>query len=274
MFDTLTNTVIPQESLSYRMSTVLEVRKLTKKFGGLIAIDELDFSVRDGEILGIIGPNGAGKTTLFNTISGFYPPTAGNIIYKGEDITGLEPYKVAAKGIVRTFQLTTLFSNYTVLQNLLVATHLESKLSLWSGILGMPAHQKRERRCLELASELLNFVGLSSIRNELAMNLPHGYQRSLGVAIALAANPRLLLLDEPLTGMNQEEIQSMIELIGKIHQSGVTVLLVEHNMKAVMGTCDRVVVLNFGRKITEGSCEEISRNEAVIRAYLGGGHVT
>ncbi len=253
---------------------LLQVRNLTKKFGGLPAIRDLDLEVRKGEILGLIGPNGAGKTTLFNVITGVYPPASGSIIYKGEDITGLRTDKSAAKGIVRTFQLTNLFHNFTVLHNILVATHLQSNLGFWSTLFSAPGSRKREKQVLGRAIDILQFVGLEGVKDELAKNLPHGYQRSLGVAIALAVNPELLLLDEPMTGMNLEETKSMISLVKKIQEFGVTILLVEHNMKAVMRICDRIAVINFGCKIAEGSPEEISKNRDVIEAYLGGEDAT
>lgn len=251
------------------MQAEMEILKLSKAFGGLMAISEFDLSVSQGELLGLIGPNGAGKTTFFNVVSGVYRPTKGRIICRGKNITGLGPDKIAAQGIVRTFQQTLIFSNHTVLQNVLVATHLQSKLVFWPALFNTSNYQERERKTSLRALELLDFVGLVHVKQELANNLPHGYQRVLGVAIALAANPFILLLDEPMTGMNQEETEAMMDLVKKINQSGTTVLIVEHNMKAVMSICSRVVVLNFGQKIAEGSPEEISKNEAVIQAYLG-----
>ncbi len=255
------------------MSTILEIKEVSKSFGGVQAISKLDLSVEQGELLGLIGPNGSGKTTLFNMISGVYRPTEGRIVYRGGDITGLRPDKLCAKGIGRMFQHTVLFSSLTVLQNILVATHLLSKLNFCHALLKTSAYQKREREAAMRASEVLNFVGLSSAKDELANNLPHGHQRSLGVAMALATGPQLLLLDEPTTGMNQQEAESMMELVRKISRSGVTVLLVEHNMRVVMGICKRVVVLNFGHKIVEGSPDEVSRSKSVIEAYLGAEYV-
>jgi branched-chain amino acid transport system ATP-binding protein len=248
---------------------ILKIQNLSKSFGGLSAISKLDFVVDEGELLGLIGPNGAGKTTLFNLISGFYRPTSGQIFFKGEDLTGLRPDLVSTRGIVRTFQHSILFSNVSALQNVLVGSHLQAKLCFWSALFNTIANRERDKKTMDRALELLTFVGLDHVKYELACNLPHGYQRCLGVAIALAANPRVLLLDEPMTGMNQEETKMMMELVKKINQSGTTVLIVEHNMKAVMGICSRVVVINFGSKIAEGSPQEISKNAAVIQAYLG-----
>ena len=251
------------------MSAMLEMHKLTKKFGGIVANFEIDLTIDEGELVGLIGPNGAGKTTLFNVISGVYRPTSGRIIYKGEDITGLSPDKIAAKGLVRTFQLAALFSNRTVFENVFVATHLQSNLSYWSAIFNTTSYRERERRAHVKALEVLNFVALDNVKDELASNLPHGYQRSLGLAIALATNPHFLLLDEPMSGMNRKETESMMDLVKRISRSGVTILLVEHNMRAVMGICERVLVLNFGVRIAEGSPDEVVRNNTVVQAYLG-----
>jgi branched-chain amino acid transport system ATP-binding protein len=248
---------------------ILETRRLTKVFGGITAISELDLSIFRGEIVGLIGPNGAGKTTLFNLVTGFYRPTKGKVLYNGEDITGLRPDKIAEKGIVRTFQQTLLFSNITVIQNVVVAAHLQSRPSFWQAVFKTPMYKDKEKNALHMALELLHYVGLSHVKDELACNLPHGYQRILGIAIALAANPAFLLLDEPMTGMNQEETEAMMDLIKKINKKGITVLLVEHNMRAIMGICERIIAINFGRKIAEGSPLEIAKNEDVIQAYLG-----
>lgn len=257
---------------SQGMSAILEIRNLNKSFGGLSALSELDLTVNEGEILGLIGPNGAGKTTLFNIITGFYSPTSGKIRYRGQDITGHKIHDVAAKGIVRTFQLTILFPHFTTLQNILVATHLYSGLGFWRVLFSTNGYRQKEKQVFQRVLEVIDFMGLTDVKDELAKNLPHGYQRALGVAIAIVANPRLLLLDEPMTGMNLEETKNMMDIIVKMRHREITVLLVEHNMKAVMGICDRIVVLNFGRKIAEGSPEEVSKNEAVIQAYLGAQH--
>ena len=251
------------------MGIILETKRLAKNFGGLQAVADVEFSIDQGEILGLIGPNGSGKTTIFNLISGVHSPSRGHILYKGKNIAGLRPDQVCSKGVGRMFQHTVLFSSLTVLQNVSLATHRHSHLRFWSALFNTSVYREREQKAERRAMEVLEFVGIASLRDELAANLPHGYQRSLGVAMALACQPELLLLDEPTTGMNQEETKGMMDLAKKICSSGVTVLLVEHNMKVVMGICERVIVLNYGRKIAEGSPESISRDENVIKAYLG-----
>jgi branched-chain amino acid transport system ATP-binding protein len=252
---------------------MLEVTGLTKFFGGLAAISDLNFSVDDGEIRGIIGPNGAGKTTLFNLISGIYRPTKGRITYKGEKtISGLKTSEIARMGIVRTFQHTALLQDFTVFGNVSVARHLREKEGIFQTVFGRHRSQAKENG--DKAMEILSFMGMAHIKDELAMNLPHGYQRSLGVAMALATEPVLLMLDEPVTGMNQTETQHMTELIRRIRdERGMTILLVEHDMKVVMDICDNITVLNFGKKLAEGLPSEIQENEDVIEAYLGGEEV-
>lgn len=249
--------------------TVLEIRGLAKNFGGLAAVNDLDLDVQSGEMLGLIGPNGAGKTTVFNLITGFFPPSRGRITFKGEDITGYKPHLIAQKGIVRTFQLTTLFETRTVLENMLIAFHLESRFGFWTAIFNSSATREREEEILGKAMEILDFMRLSHLKDEVASNLPHGHQRSLGIALAMAVSPELMLLDEPVTGMNPDETIAMMDLISKIRERGVTILLVEHDMRAVMGLCERITVLNFGKKIAEGTPDEIRENRDVIEAYLG-----
>lgn len=247
----------------------LEVRGLTKRFGGLTAVNNLDFVVEEREILGLIGPNGAGKSTVFNLIGGVHAPTAGRVSFRGEDITGLPPHVIARKGIVRTFQATTLLHEYSLLENVRVARHLHLRAGLWGVLLHSRAYRVEERENARRARELLERVGLASLTEELAKNLPHGHQRALGVAIAMATEPIVMMLDEPLTGMSREEASALMGIIQKIREGGITILLVEHDMRAVMGLCDRIVVLNYGNKIAEGSPEEVRGNSAVIEAYLG-----
>ena len=251
------------------MRTILEVNKVSKYFGGLAAVGELDLGVADSEILGLIGPNGAGKTTLFNVISGFFPPTSGKVIFEGRDITKLKAPEIAHLGISRTFQASTLFMKISVLDNVFTGYHMSYKTSIWKRLLRRPSALEEEKMLRQRAMEILGFMGLASVKDELAANLPHGYQRTLGVCMALATNPKLLLLDEPVTGMNPGETQTMIDLIRQIRDRGVTIVVVEHDMKAVMNLCDRIVVLNYGRKIAEGLPAEIRENKEVVEAYLG-----
>ena len=251
--------------------SILQVKGLTKSFGGLRALDHLDLEVDQGEILGLIGPNGAGKSTAFNVISGYFKPSAGKVFFKGEDITGLGMDRIASMGLARTFQHTLLYSDMTVRENLLAGSHLHYKSGLFDALFGFQTAQKRtelERR----ATELMEVLGLATRSNERSGDLPHGYQRLLGMGIALSSNPDMIMLDEPVTGMNAEEAASTMAMIRTIAQEmGTTILLVEHNMKVVMGLCEGIVVLNFGKKIAEGSPKEIRQNTAVIEAYLGTG---
>ena len=246
---------------------ILEVRDLTRRFGGLFAVSDLTFSVDEGEIRGLIGPNGAGKTTTFNVISGFYPPSEGRVLFLGKDISGMSTNAIAALGLVRTFQATTLFQELTVLENVLVGCHLMARTDPFRALLG--TDRPREEAARARAVEILDFFGLGERRDDPGMSLPHGLQRSLGMAVALAADPKLLLLDEPFTGMNPEETRRMMDIVRKVRDRGITILLVEHDMQAVMGLCDRITVLNFGRLLTEGTPEEVRRHPEVIEAYLG-----
>ena len=245
---------------------LLSCENVAVHFGGLRAVDGLSFAVRGGSIHGLIGPNGAGKTTVFNAISGYLKPTAGRILHRGEDIAGSKPHIIAARGVVRTFQHTALFNEMSVLENVLVGTYLQQRptlrAALAAGGRGQGAHRRR-------AEELLEFWGLSARRDDLAATLPHGLQRALGMAVAMAAQPQLLLLDEPFTGMNPEETQRMMTLARRMRDDGITLLLVEHDMRAVMGLCDRITVINFGQLLAEGLPGEIARHPQVVEAYLG-----
>lgn len=249
---------------------LLEVRGLTKNFGGLAAVRGLDFDVNKGEILGIIGPNGAGKSTVFNMICGSISPTSGTLIFQGEDITRLPPHQIAKRGITRLFQGNVLFRNLPAVTNVLIGLHLHTNLGLFGFLFGGPSTHRQEKALYSKAMEILQLVGLSEEANELASSQPHGKQRLLGLAIALASEPKLLLLDEPVTGMNAEEVSTMVAMIKTLRKKkGVTSIVVEHNMRAVMGLCDRIVTISHGEKIAEGSPKEIAKNPAVIEAYLG-----
>jgi branched-chain amino acid transport system ATP-binding protein len=248
---------------------MLEVRGLTKYFGGLAAVNEFDLSINKGELVGLIGPNGAGKTTTFNLLTGFLRPTRGKIMLEGNDIVGEKPHSVAEKGMVRTFQATSIFPNFTVLQNIVAASHLNPKVVFWEAALHTSNSRKKDEHILSQSLEIIRFMGLEGVKDTPAKSLPHGHKRILGIAIAFAAEPKLLLLDEPLSGMNAEEVSETVGLIKRIWERGITLLLIEHNMRATMNLCQRIVVLNFGKKIAEGSPEEIKGNNEVIRAYLG-----
>lgn len=248
---------------------LLEVRDLNKSFGGLRAVSQLDFDVRVGEILGLVGPNGAGKTTVFNLITGIYLPNRGKILFNREDITGLKPHKIASKGVARTFQLTTLYGNCSALENVVIGHHLKMQTGVWSILWRTPFFWNEEKKAKQNSLQLLEFIGLSGQENIVAKNMPHGHQQRLKIAIACSSAPQLLLLDEPVSGMNPEETNEMMALINKIRANGVTVIMIEHDMKAVMGLCDRIVVINYGEKLAEGTPQEIQKNQEVIEAYLG-----
>ncbi len=248
---------------------ILEIRNLTKKFGGLTALNQVSFTVEANHIHGLIGPNGAGKSTLFKNIAGFHAPTTGDVLFNGVSIKGRKPSDIAKLGIVRTFQEATLFAELSVFDNVLVGTHNRMKNNIVSAILGLDRNQHSE--AAESAMQTLEFMGLAERKDQLASELPFGSQRTLAIAIALVSTPRLLLMDEPFAGMNPSESNRMMELTRKICESGVTIILVEHDMKAVMGLCDQLTVLNFGSLLAQGTPEQVRSNPDVVSAYLGSG---
>jgi len=248
---------------------ILEIRKVTKQFGGLVAVDGVEFAVRRGEIFSLIGPNGAGKTTLFNCITGIYPPTLGDVVYNGQNISGSRPHKVAKMGIARTFQNIRLFGFMTALDNVKVGQHVRMHAKLWDAMLKTPLARHEEARVRDRAYELLRYVGIERFSDYYARNLPYGQQRRLEVARALATDPQLLLLDEPAAGFTPQEKVELMKLVEKIVADGTTVFLIEHDMKVVMSISKRICVLDHGEEIALGTPDVVRANQRVIEAYLG-----
>jgi ABC-type branched-subunit amino acid transport system ATPase component len=251
---------------------MLEVEALTKKFFGLTAVDQVSTRIAEGQITAIIGPNGAGKTTFFNLIAGTHAPTSGRIVFKGQDVTGMRPDRIARLGVARTFQTTSLFDNATVLDNLIVGHRLRTHANLWDVLLNTARLREEERLCRQKAMEALDFVGLAHVANRIAADITQEERKRTAFALALATDPELLLLDEPAGGVNPEETVGLADLIRKLVRHGKTVCLIEHKMDMIMQLADKIVVLNNGEKIAEGTADEVRRDPHVIEAYLGADH--
>jgi branched-chain amino acid transport system ATP-binding protein len=248
---------------------LVEITNLSKSFGGNKAVDGVDIEMHPGEIVGLVGPNGAGKSTVFNLITGFLRPNSGTIRFKGDNITGLRPDQIAMKGIGRTFQITLLFHGQTVLESMLAGHVREERTGFWHALFDTSSYRKERSQAFEKSLDTLKFMGLTEWKDTLVNVLPCGLQRFLGIAQVIMSPVEILLLDEPLTGLNEEEISVLLGKLKQLQSQGVSILLIEHHMKAVMAFCDRIIVINFGQKIAEGTPQEISANPAVIDAYLG-----
>ena len=252
------------------IATILELKRVTKDFGGLRALSNVDIELPEGEIFGLIGPNGSGKTTLLNVITGFFPPTTGAIAYQKESITGLAPYVIATKGIVRTFQITSIFPNLTVEENIINGSYLKTSGSFWGSFFQTKAYRREEMKLRQKAAEISALLGMQGKMGVLSSALGLGEQRRIEIAIALATEPKLLLLDEPAAGLNPTEAVEMVRVLQSIQKMGITLVVIEHNMRVIMRLCTRIAVLDYGVKIAEGTPEEIAKNDKVISVYLGG----
>lgn len=252
------------------MIPLLEVNSISKRFGGIRALTNVSLKINQGEILGLIGPNGSGKTTLFNVITGFYHCDNGKVLFKGEDITGQSSHIIAKKGVVRSFQHLALWRDFSVFDNVQIPLLMKSGLNLFGSLFTTPSYKFRKKKIAEEVMEILQFVGMEQRRDQLADTLSHGYQRTLSLAIGLATRPPLLLLDEPVTALNPERVKHIMTLLNRLREQGSSILIIEHNMRAIFKICDRIVVINTGNKIAEGTPQEIRENKEVIAAYLGG----